>query len=133
MSRAIERNFMAHFVPRSIALVKPPVCLERWNFKPRFKRCSNVSLATLRIALWPTLAKTAFNSSPNSVAPIRAAPSNILHFSKNWIQESSPHEHPRTREPATIQTVELAVSSTLRASMIFLKIIGTCTLSTCAI
>ena len=64
-----------HFVPRSIALVKPPVCRDRWNLRSKLRRCSNVSRATLLTAFCPTLAKTAFSSSVKSVAPIRAAPS----------------------------------------------------------
>ena len=39
------------------------------------KRCSNVSLATLRIALCEIDAKSALRSSPNTVVNIRAIPS----------------------------------------------------------
>ena len=37
---------ITHLVPRSIALVSPPVCLSRWNFISMLSKCSNVSLAT---------------------------------------------------------------------------------------
>ena len=62
-------------VPRSIAHVKPPICLERWNHRSRFNKCSNVSLATFRMAAWPTFANIALRSSEDSVDPIQAAPS----------------------------------------------------------
>jgi hypothetical protein len=66
-----------HLVPRSMALVSPPVCLDRWNLRSRLRRCSKVSLATLRTACCPILAKTAFRSSEKRVAPILAAPSGV--------------------------------------------------------
>lgn len=64
-----------HLVPLSIALVRPPVCRERWNLRSIESRCSNVSRATLRIAFWATEAKSALRSSEKSVEKIRAAPS----------------------------------------------------------
>lgn len=63
------------FVPRSIALVKPPVCLERWKLRSSRSKCSKTLHATRRMAFWATLAKMAFRSSWNSAAPIRVAPS----------------------------------------------------------
>jgi hypothetical protein len=73
---AIQAHHKTHLVPRSMALVNPPVWRDRWNFKSRFSRCSNVSRATRRTARCPTFANTALRSSPNNVAPIRAAPSS---------------------------------------------------------
>lgn len=64
-----------YFVPLSIALVRPPVCRDRWNLRSIESRCSNVSRATLRIAFWATEAKSALRSSEKSVEKIRAAPS----------------------------------------------------------
>lgn len=66
------------FVPRSIARVKPPVCLLRWKLRSSRNRCSNTFRATLRIAFWATLANTAFRSSWKSVAPILVTPSGRL-------------------------------------------------------
>ncbi len=65
------------FVPRSIALVRPPVCLERWKLRSSLSRWSKTLHATRRIAFCATLAKTAFRISWNSAAPIRVAPSRI--------------------------------------------------------
>lgn len=70
------------FVPLSIARVRPPVWRVKWNFRSRWRRCSKVSRATFRIARWPMLAKTEFSSSPESVAPIRAKPSD--HDNRYW-------------------------------------------------
>lgn len=67
---------VVYLVPRSIARVRPPVCRARWKRMSRFSRCSKVSRATFLIACWPIPANTAFKSSPNKLAPIRAAPSS---------------------------------------------------------
>ena len=63
------------FVPRSMALVSPPVCLVKWKFKSSLNRCSYTLHATLRIAFWATLATTALRSSWDTVAPILVKPS----------------------------------------------------------
>lgn len=68
-------NLKAYLVPRSIARVSPPVCLERWNRESRDRRWPNVSRAILRMASWATLANTAFRSSEKRVAEVRAKPS----------------------------------------------------------
>lgn len=62
-------------VPRSIALVSPPVCRERWKLRSSFNKCSKTLRATRRIAFWATLAKTAFLNSWKITAPILVAPS----------------------------------------------------------
>ena len=36
---AVNRKLIP-FVPRSMALVKPPVCLERWKLRSSLSRCS---------------------------------------------------------------------------------------------
>jgi hypothetical protein len=77
MSICLEQSNETNLVPRSIARVRPPVWRERWKRRSRFSRCSNVSLATFRMARCPMLAKTALRSSPKTVAPIRAAPSVV--------------------------------------------------------
>jgi hypothetical protein len=51
------------FVPRSIALVKPPVCLDRWKFRSSFSKWSKTVAATRRMAFCATLAKTALRIS----------------------------------------------------------------------
>lgn len=118
----------AYFVPLSIARVSPPVCRDRWNLRSRWRRCSNVCLATLRTALWPTLAKVALRSSPDNVAPIRAAPSTRhQRMRMRNVIDMPGVSQPRIRDPPTIQTVEPAVMSTLSVSMICLNISGTCT------
>ena len=63
-------------VPRSRALVSPPVCLERWKFRSSLSRCSKTLQATRRIAFWATFAKTAFLSSWNIAALILVTPSD---------------------------------------------------------
>ena len=63
------------FVPRSIALVRPPVCLDRWKFRSSFSRWSKTVAATRRMAFCATLAKTALRISWNTAAPILVAPS----------------------------------------------------------
>lgn len=45
----VKRKLMP-LVPRSIALVSPPVCRERWKFKSSLRRCSKTLHATRRIA-----------------------------------------------------------------------------------
>src|SRR5580692_10912424 len=113
---------VAHLVPRSMALVSPPVCLDRWNLRSRFKRCSKVSLATLRTACCPMLAKTAFRSSEKRVAPILAAPSEITReVSLADVKSVHRYLHPRMIEPATTQTVSPEVISRLRVSTTALK------------
>lgn len=62
-------------VPRSIALVSPPVWRVRWKLRSSRNKCSKTFPATLRMAFWATLANTAFRSSWKSVAPILVAPS----------------------------------------------------------
>lgn len=119
-----------YFVPRSMARVKPPVCLSKWNFISKLRRCSNVSLATLRIARWPMLAKMALRSSPERVAPILAAPSSD-NSNDDLVQSWNGDVHPRISDPASNQTVEDAVISTLSESTMSLNICGTWTLSTC--
>ncbi|RMZ69399.1 hypothetical protein GMOD_00006198 [Pyrenophora seminiperda CCB06] len=71
---AVSKKLMP-FVPRSMARVKPPVWRERWKLRSRRSRCSYTLQATLRIAFWATLAKTALRSSCETVAPIRVIPS----------------------------------------------------------
>ena len=125
-----------HFVPRSIALVKPPVCRDRWNLRSKLRRCSNVSRATLLTAFCPTLAKTAFSSSVKSVAPIRAAPSareeeeSLYIVTRVQLNKKEEDEHPRMSDPARTHTVDSCVISTFNESIISLNINGTCTLST---
>lgn len=63
------------FVPRSIALVRPPVCLDRWKLRSSFSRWSKTVAATRRMAFCATLAKTALRTSWNTAAPILVAPS----------------------------------------------------------
>jgi len=42
LSQDPEFDQSTHLVPRSMALVNPPVCLVKWNFKSRSNRCSKV-------------------------------------------------------------------------------------------
>jgi hypothetical protein len=90
------------------------------------KICSKVSRATLRIARCPIFAKVAFKSSPNTLAPILAAPSegDVQNTKVNVFVVDV---HPSISVPATVQTVEPDVISTLRESTTSLKISGTCT------
>jgi len=128
----------AYLVPRSMARVSPPVCRDRWNLRSRLSRCSNVWRATVRTARWPTLANTAFNSSPNSVAPTRAPPSTLPQTHSSVSQSANradnqptkqpkQHVHARITDPQTTQTVEVECASTgmFSASMTSLKNRGT--------
>ena len=58
-----ESRKLIPFVPRSMALVKPPVCLVKWKFRSSLSKCSYTLQATLRIAFCATLANTALRSS----------------------------------------------------------------------
>jgi hypothetical protein len=58
-----------------MALVKPPVCLDRWKFRSSFSKWSKTVAATRRMAFCATLAKTALRISWNTAAPILVAPS----------------------------------------------------------
>ena len=86
ISRAVGRMWktievstkLMPFVPRSIALVKPPVCFERWKFRSSRRRCSNTLQATLRMAFWATFAKTAFRNSWKIAAAILVVPSSSI-------------------------------------------------------
>ena len=69
------------------------------------------------------LAKMALRSSPERVAPILAAPSSDN--SNNEKDENQKDVHPRISDPASNQTVEDAVISTLSESTMFLNICGT--------
>ena len=62
------------FVPRSNALVRPPVCRDRWKFRSKLNKWLKTLRATFLIAFCATLAKTAFRSSWNKVAPILVTP-----------------------------------------------------------
>ena len=58
----VNRKLMP-LVPRSSALVRPPVCLDKWKLRSSLSKCSNTLQATLRIAFCATLANTAFRIS----------------------------------------------------------------------
>lgn len=100
------------FVPLSIALVRPPVCRERWKFRSSRKRCSKTLQATRRIAFCATLANTAFRASWKRVALILVTPSRHP-FSFHVTQLLSRRLHARIIEPATVH----AVPPTARKSM----------------
>ena len=129
------------FVPRSIALVKPPVCLVRWNPMSRFNRCAKTLRATLRIAPWATLANTALRSSEKRPAPMRASPSvqcnrrdSIKMRDREREKGEGPHAHPTMTVPAIASTPceEVGSTSTFRVSMMPLKKKGTCTFNSCS-
>lgn len=87
-------------------------------------RCSNVSLATFRIAPCEIEAKTAFRSSPNSVVMTLAVPSALQRNpTKPWLDSQ-----PAMAVPAKTQTVVLESIGTFRLSTMSLKKNGTCTL-----
>ena len=68
---------VTHLVPRSIALVKPPVWRVRWKPMSRLSKCVNTFRATRRIACCATDANTALRSSEKAAAPTRASPSAV--------------------------------------------------------
>lgn len=74
------RRKLIPFVPLSMARVRPPVCRVKWKFKSSRSRWSNTFWATLLMVFCATLAKTAFRSSWNNVAPILDAPSKMIEF-----------------------------------------------------
>ena len=61
-------------VPRSIALVTPPVWRSRWKRSERPCRCWKVRIATTRITRCLTGANTASRSSPKPPEAIRSRP-----------------------------------------------------------
>lgn len=79
------RRKLIPLVPRSMALVNPPVWRVRWKFRSSRSKCSKTFPATFRIAFCATLANTAFRNSWKSVAPILVAPSAIEAVSSDMI------------------------------------------------
>jgi hypothetical protein len=72
------------FVPRSMALVRPPVCLDRWKLRSSLSRWSYTLHATARIAFCETVAKMALRSSWKTVALIRVRPSGGVSVAVQW-------------------------------------------------
>jgi hypothetical protein len=119
---AVNRKLIP-LVPRSIALVKPPVCLERWKLRSSLSKCSYTLQATLRIAFCATLAKTALRSSWDTVAPIRVKPSvHSVSVKMGRICIAGSSLHATIIEPATVVAVPpTAAKSIFIESTMFLK------------
>lgn len=123
-----------YLVPRSIARKRPPVCRVRWKPMSIWRRWANVFLATWRMALWDTLANTAFRSSENKVEKILASASMrygelLASYAVSKRTGEKDHLQPVIAVPPMTHTVVSAVISTFRASTISLKKNGTCTFS----